>query len=103
MPSSTAGTCLPTKSVLASALVDEHGMAWDEAWDLTRRTFSYTNHTLLPEAMEKWSLDLFGSLLPRHLEIIFELNRRFLDQVRITYPTIRLPRRRMNHLLRIGR
>jgi len=53
---------------------------------VTQKTFGYTNHTLLPEALEKWSLPLFGSLLPRHLEIIYEINRRFLDQVRVKYP-----------------
>ncbi|XOF32357.1 MAG: glycogen/starch/alpha-glucan phosphorylase [Candidatus Electrothrix sp. YB6] len=71
---------------LMRLLVDVHLMDWDAAWEITRKTLCYTNHTLLPEAMEKWSLDLFGSLLPRHLEIIFELNRRFMDEVRIRYP-----------------
>ncbi len=71
---------------LLRLLVDVHLYDWDEAWEITRNTLCYTNHTLLPEAMEKWSLELFGSLLPRHLEIIFELNRRFLDEVRIRYP-----------------
>uniref|UniRef100_UPI004057CB54 glycogen/starch/alpha-glucan phosphorylase n=1 Tax=Candidatus Electronema sp. TaxID=2698783 RepID=UPI004057CB54 len=71
---------------LMRLLVDIHLYDWDEAWDITRKTLCYTNHTLLPEAMEKWQLDLFGSLLPRHLEIIFELNRCFLDEVRIKYP-----------------
>lgn len=67
-------------------LVDEHGMDWDKAWQITVNTFAYTNHTLLPEALEKWPLRMFGELLPRHLEIIFEINRRFLDEVRLRYP-----------------
>ncbi|MDU9050355.1 MAG: glycogen/starch/alpha-glucan phosphorylase [Candidatus Electrothrix sp. Rat3] len=71
---------------LMRLLIDVHLYDWDESWEITKKTLSYTNHTLLPEAMEKWSLELFGSLLPRHLEIIFELNRLFLDEVRIRYP-----------------
>ena len=59
---------------------------WEEAWEITQRTFAYTNHTLLPEALEKWPLPLFGESLPRHLEIIFEINQRFLDEVRLKYP-----------------
>ena len=71
---------------LMRLLVDEHGMDWDAAWGVTQKTLAYTNHTLLPEALEKWPLPLFASLLPRHLEIIYEINRRFLDEVRTKYP-----------------
>ena len=71
---------------LMRLLVDEHHLGWDKAWQVTQNTFNYTNHTLLPEALEKWPLDLFGRLLPRHLEIIYEINQRFLDQVRVKYP-----------------
>ena len=71
---------------LMRLLVDEHAVGWDQAWDITQRTCGYTNHTLLSEALEKWPLPMFGTLLPRHLEIIYEVNRRFLDQVRLRHP-----------------
>ena len=71
---------------LMRLLVDEHRMEWEQAWGITQRTCGYTNHTLLSEALEKWPLALFGKLLPRHLEIVYEINRRFLDEVRSRYP-----------------
>ncbi|MBI5526128.1 MAG: glycogen/starch/alpha-glucan phosphorylase [Deltaproteobacteria bacterium] len=71
---------------LMRLLVDEHEMAWEDAWEITTNTFAYTNHTLLPEALEKWPLPLFARVLPRHLEIIYEINRRFLDGVWQKYP-----------------
>ena len=71
---------------LMRILLDQAGLGWEEAWDLTRRTLAYTNHTLLPEALEKWPVRLFEVVLPRHLEIIYEINRRFLDEVRTHFP-----------------
>jgi starch phosphorylase len=71
---------------LMRLLVDERRLPWEQAWYVTQRTLAYTNHTLLPEALETWGLPLFGSLLPRLLEIVFEINRRFLDEVRQRYP-----------------
>jgi starch phosphorylase len=67
-------------------LLDRARLTWDEAWDVTVRTLAYTNHTLLPEALETWPVELFEWLVPRHLEIIYEINRRFLDRVRRTHP-----------------
>src|SRR5499426_855865 len=71
---------------LMRILLDEAHLEWDQAWDLVQRTLAYTNHTLLPEALEKWPLQWFEMLLPRHLEIIFEINRRLLDDVRRRFP-----------------
>ncbi len=71
---------------LMRLLVDEHGLDWDTAWGITTATLSYTNHTLLPEALETWSVELFEQLLPRHLELIYEINARFLRMARIRFP-----------------
>ncbi len=71
---------------LMRLLMDVHGLGWTVAWDICTRTFAYTNHTVLPEALETWPMDLLGRLLPRHLEIILEINRRFLESVAAVYP-----------------
>lgn len=71
---------------LMRLLIDRHLLTWEEAWSVTSRTFAYTNHTLLPEAQEVWPVALFESILPRHLEIIYEINHRFLDLVRLRFP-----------------
>ncbi|MDH4099960.1 MAG: glycogen/starch/alpha-glucan phosphorylase [Nitrospirota bacterium] len=71
---------------LMRVLMDQQGLGWDKAWDIAIKTFGYTNHTILPEALEKWPVDLFGKVLPRHLQIIYEINHRFLKQVEQRYP-----------------
>ena len=68
---------------LMRLLVDECQLDWEKAWDITTHSIAYTNHTLMPETLEKWNLELFGSLLPRHLQLIYEINSRFLQQVRL--------------------
>jgi glycogen phosphorylase len=71
---------------LMRLLIDEHGLAWDEAWKITQQAVSYTNHTLMPEALETWAVPLFEALLPRHMEIVYEINRRFLEEIRARFP-----------------
>jgi starch phosphorylase len=71
---------------LMRLLIDERGLGWDEAWRITVATMAYTNHTLLPEALETWPLSMFEQFLPRHLEIIYEINRHFIDEVRTRFP-----------------
>jgi glycogen phosphorylase len=87
---------------LMRLLIDDHGVEWDRAWALTRNVMSYTNHTLLPEALERWSVPLFARLLPRHLEIIYEINRRFLDEVRVRFPGDEDRIRRMSLIDELG-
>ena len=71
---------------LMRLFVDQHGLSWEESWAICEKTFAYTNHTVLPEALETWSVSLLGRLLPRHMEIIYEINQRFLDNLRSKYP-----------------
>jgi len=100
---------------LMRVLVDEEGLSWDEAWSITERSIAYTNHTLMPEALEKWPVDMFDRLLPRHLSIVYEINARFLRKAHIRWPgdTDRLRRMsiieespersiRMAHLAAVG-
>jgi glycogen phosphorylase len=70
---------------LMRLLIDEHALAWAEAWSVTRKSFAYTNHTLLPEALERWPLEVFGRVLPRHLQIIYDINAYFLEEVRMRF------------------
>jgi starch phosphorylase len=88
---------------LMRLLVDEHRLEWNAAWAITQRTCAYTNHTLLAEALEKWPIALFGSLLPRHLEIVYEINQRFLDGVRLQWPGDDALARRLSLIDETGR
>lgn len=72
---------------LMRLLIDEESLTWESAWSICQKTFAYTNHTVLPEALETWSVELMGRVLPRHLQIIFEINHRFLEEVRHRYPS----------------
>jgi starch phosphorylase len=88
---------------LMRLLLDDYGLEWNAAWEVTQKTFGYTNHTLLPEALEIWPVELFGALLPRHLEIVFEINQRLLDGVRRVYPGEEDRVRRMSLIDESGR
>jgi len=88
----------PTCAVpeLMRLLMDEHGLGWNEAWNIVRRTMAYTNHTLLPEALERWPVSMFGGLMPRLLEIVYEINARFLAEVAQHWPGDVARQRRMS-------
>ncbi len=75
-----------TVAELMRALIDQHGLSWEKAWETTTRTLAYTNHTLLPEALEKWPLKILERVIPRHLQIIYEINQRFIDTIHEKYP-----------------
>ena len=78
----------PTVAVaeLMRILLDEEGMSWDEAWEITTHCVAYTNHTIMAEALEKWPIDIFQRLLPRVYQIVDEINRRFVEEIRAKYP-----------------
>jgi starch phosphorylase len=81
---------------LMRLLLDEQSLGWDDAWSITSQAFGYTNHTVLPEALEQWAVAMFGHVLPRHLQIVYEINRRFLDEVRARFPADEARVRRMS-------
>ena len=85
-----------TVAELVRLLVDEHSLPWDRAWEITKRVCSFTNHTLMPEALEKWPVDLLQKTLPRHLQIIFEINQRFLQEVECRFPGDHAKKSRMS-------
>jgi starch phosphorylase len=94
----------PTVAIpeLMRLLIDEHGLSWADSWQITTRVFSYTNHTLLPEALETWPVAMFERLLPRHLQIIYLINRDFLQSVEIRYPADQDRQRRLSIIDDVG-